>query len=118
MTKADIIDRVCVKTAMTKKAATEAVNAVFDALSEGLIAGERIWVSHFGTFEVRQHAARTGKNPKTGETIEIAAYRSPTFKAGKMLKDAVNRDAMNKDTANKDKANSNAAKGKSKTAIN
>ena len=53
MTKADIIDRVCVKTAMTKKAATEAVNAVFDALSEGLIAGDRIWIPNFGTLEVR-----------------------------------------------------------------
>ena len=90
MTKADIIDRVCVKNAMTKKAATAAVNAVFDALSEGLIAGDRIWIPNFGTFEVRQHAARMGKNPSTGESIEIAACRAPAFKAGKTLKDAVN----------------------------
>ena len=121
MTKADIIDRVCVKTAMTKKAAMEAVNAVFDALSEGLIAGERIWIPSFGTFEVRQHAARTGKNPKTGETIEIAAYRAPTFKAGKTLKDAVNRDQAKSDAMNRDAVNKDVkipANGKSKPAIN
>ena len=121
MTKADIIDRVCVKTAMTKKAATEAVNAVFDALSEGLIAGERIWIPSFGTFEVRQHAARIGKNPKTGETIEIAAYRAPTFKAGKTLKDAVNRDQAKSDAMNRDALNKDVkipANGKSKPAIN
>ena len=90
MTKADIIDRVCVKTAMTKKAATAAVNAVFDALSEGLIVGDRIWIPNFGTLEVRQHAARIGKNPQTGEPIEIPACKTPAFKAGKTLKDAVN----------------------------
>ena len=97
MTKADIIDRVCVKNAMTKKAATAAVNAVFDALSEGLIAGERIWIPSFGTFEVRQHAARMGKNPSTGESIEIAACRAPAFKAGKTLKDAVNGERVNEE---------------------
>ena len=77
MTKADIIDMVCVKTAMTKKAATEAVNAVFDALSEGLIGGERIWIPSFGTFEVRKREAHTGRNPNTGESIEIAACKAP-----------------------------------------
>ena len=112
MTKADIIDRVCVKNAMTKKAATAAVNAVFDALSEGLIAGEQIWIPNFGTFEVRQHAARMGKNLRTGDTIEIAAYRVPAFKAGKTLKDAVNGERVNGEgkpeksgTANRDAVN-------------
>lgn len=92
MNKADLIAAVAEKTGFTKKDAEVAVNATMDAIQETLIKGDRVQLIGFGTFEVRQRKARTGRNPrKPGETIEIAASKAPVFKAGKALKDAVNK---------------------------
>lgn len=87
--KADLIDGVASKTGLTKKDATSAVEALFDVVTETLADGERVQVIGFGSFEVRDRAARKGRNPQTGEEIEIPATKVPAFKAGKGLKDAV-----------------------------
>ena len=87
--KADLIDGVASKTGLTKKDATSAVEALFDVVTETLADGERVQVIGFGSFEVRDRAARKGRNPQTGEEIQIAATKVPAFKAGKGLKDAV-----------------------------
>lgn len=89
MTKTELIAAVAAKTELSKKDADKAVNAVVNAITEALKAGEKIQLVGFGTFEVRERAAREGKNPATGETIQIAASKVPAFKAGKALKDAV-----------------------------
>lgn len=92
MNKAELIAAVAEKTGFTKKDAEAAVNATMTSIEETLIKGERVQLIGFGTFEVRQRKARTGRNPrKPGETIEIAASKAPVFKAGKALKDAVNK---------------------------
>lgn len=92
MNKADLIAAVAEKTGFTKKDAEVAVNATMASIEETLIKGDRVQLIGFGTFEVRQRKARTGRNPrKPGETIEIAASKAPVFKAGKALKDAVNK---------------------------
>lgn len=92
MNKAELIAAVAEKTGFTKKDAEAAVNATMASIEETLIAGDRVQLIGFGTFEVRQRKARTGRNPrKPGETIEIAASKAPVFKAGKALKDAVNK---------------------------
>ena len=87
--KADLIDGVASKSGLTKKDATAAVEALFDVVTENLADGERVQVIGFGSFEVRDRAARKGRNPQTGEEIEIPATKVPAFKAGKGLKDAV-----------------------------
>ncbi len=87
--KADLIDGVASKSGLTKKDATAAVEALFEVVTETLAEGERVQVIGFGTFEVRERAARKGRNPQTGEEIQIAATKVPAFKAGKGLKDAV-----------------------------
>ncbi len=87
--KADLIDGVASKTGLTKKDATAAVEALFDVVTDTLADGERVQVIGFGSFEVRERAARKGRNPQTGEEIEIPATKVPAFKAGKGLKDAV-----------------------------
>ena len=92
MNKADLIAAVAEKTGFTKKDAEVAVNATMASIEETLIKGDRVQLIGFGTFEVRERKARTGRNPrKPGETIEIAASKAPVFKAGKALKDAVNK---------------------------
>jgi DNA-binding protein HU-beta len=92
MNKAELIAAVAEKTGFTKKDAEGAVNACIGVIEEALIKGEKVQLIGFGTFEVRQRKARTGRNPrKPGETIEIAASKAPVFKAGKALKDAVNK---------------------------
>lgn len=91
MTKAELITAVSEKTGISKKDADTAVKATFEAIEGALVNGEKIQLVGFGTFEVRERAARTGKNPATGEAIEIAASKVPAFKAGKALKDAVNK---------------------------
>jgi len=75
---------------LSKKDADAAVKAVFDAISEALAKGDRVQLIGFGTFEVAERPAREGRNPRTGETMKIAATKSPKFKAGKALKDKVN----------------------------
>ncbi|MBQ1212661.1 MAG: HU family DNA-binding protein [Clostridia bacterium] len=89
MNKTELIDAVAKKGELTKKDAEKAVNTVLDAVTDALAAGEKIQIVNFGTFEVKTRAARTGRNPKTGEAMEIAASKTPAFTAGKGLKDAV-----------------------------
>ena len=88
--KTELIDKVAESTDLSKAAATRAVEAVLDAITGSLRSGDTITLSGFGTFSVSNRAARTGRNPRTGEAIAIAASKSPKFKAGKGLKDAVN----------------------------
>ncbi|GEB09904.1 DNA-binding protein HU [Streptococcus equinus] len=89
--KQDLIAKVAEATELTKKdsAAAAAVDAVFSAIESFLSEGEKVQLIGFGNFEVRERAARKGRNPQTGEEIEIAASKVPAFKAGKALKDAV-----------------------------
>lgn len=89
MNKAELISSVAEKAAMAKKDAERAVNAVFDSIEEALARNERVQLVGFGTFEVRDRAARTGRNPQTGEEIQIAATSVPAFRPGKALKDAI-----------------------------
>ena len=89
MTKSELIKAVAAKADVTKKDAEIVVNAVFDVITDSLKDGEKVSMVGFGPFEIRERAARKGLNPRTGETIEIAAAKLPTFKAGKALKDAV-----------------------------
>ena len=91
MNKTQLIDVVATKTDLTKKDAEKAVNAMTDAIVEALVAGDKVQLIGFGTYEVKERAARDGRNPKTGETIKIAASKAPVFTAGKALKDAVNK---------------------------
>ncbi|EST90640.1 HU family DNA-binding protein [Vagococcus lutrae] len=87
--KAELIEKVVEKTDLTKKDATVAVDAVFSSIQDFLADGEKVQVIGFGNFEVRDRAARKGRNPQTGEEISIAASKVPAFKPGKALKDAV-----------------------------
>ena len=89
MNKAELIQAVAAKSGLAKKDADVAVAAVIDAITEALKAGEKVSLVGFGTFTVKARAARTGKNPQTGEAIEIAACKTPAFAAGKALKDAI-----------------------------
>lgn len=89
MTKAELIAKVAADAELTKKDADKAVAAVIDAITGALQDGDKVALVGFGTFEVRTRAARTGRNPRTGKEIEIAAAKTPAFKAGKALKDAV-----------------------------
>ncbi|REJ36063.1 MAG: hypothetical protein DIU82_05880 [Bacillota bacterium] len=89
LTKTELIDRVAAKSGLTKKDAGKAVDALFEAVTEALAGGERVQIVGFGTFEVRERAARRGRNPQTGADIQIAARKIPAFKAGKALKDSV-----------------------------
>lgn len=89
MTKVELINAVAQSAEITKKDAEKAVNATIDAITETLAKGEKVSLVGFGTFETRQRPARTGRNPRTKETIEIPASVAPAFKAGKALKDAV-----------------------------
>lgn len=89
MNKTELIARVAEKTDLTKKAAGDAVEAVLDSITEALAAGNKVTLVGFGTFEVRDRAARRGVNPATGAAIDIPASRVPAFKAGKSLKETV-----------------------------
>jgi DNA-binding protein HU-beta len=90
MNKAELIDAVSEQTKLQKSDAARAVDAVFDSITAALKAADTVSLLGFGTFSVKARAARAGRNPRTGETIEIAASKVPGFKAGKALKDAVN----------------------------
>ena len=89
MTKTDLIAQVAANTEMSKKSAEMAVNAAFEALGKAMAEGEKISISGFGTFEVRERAERQGINPRTREAITIAASKSIVFKPGKALKDTL-----------------------------
>ena len=90
MNKTELIKAVAKKAELSRKDADKAVNAAFDAITAALKAGEKVAVVGFGAFEVKERAARTARNPRTGEEIEIAASKAVSFKAGKALKDDVN----------------------------
>ena len=90
MNKAELTAAIVKKTGFTKKDAEKAIKAFTEAVSEELVKGGKIQLVGFGTFEVSERAAREGRNPKTGETMPIAASKTPKFKAGKALKDMVN----------------------------
>lgn len=87
--KSELIDKVAQATDLTKKDASAAVEAVFDSITETLSNDEKVQIIGFGTFEVRERAARKGRNPQTGDEIEIPASKVPAFKAGKALKESV-----------------------------
>ena len=89
MNKTELVAAVAEKAGLSKKDAEAAVKAFIDSVAEELKKGEKVQLVGFGTFEVSERAARQGRNPQTGETIEIAASRTPRFKAGKALKDMV-----------------------------
>ena len=90
MTKADLIESVASKLDLPKGQAERAVNTIFDDIVAALRNGDKVNISGFGTFSVSTRKARTGRNPKTGESIEIAASRAAKFKPGKTLKDEIN----------------------------
>ena len=87
MNKAAMIAKIAEKSALNKKQAEAALNAFEETVIEALKEGDKVQLMGFGTFELRERAAHTGRNPATGETIEIAASKSPVFKAGKGFKD-------------------------------
>ena len=89
MNKTELIAAVAEKAGLSKKDADAAVTAVFDAVTAEIVKGEKVQLIGFGTFETRERAAKQGRNPRTGETMTIAASKVPAFKAGKALKDAV-----------------------------
>lgn len=89
MNKTELIAAVAEKTDLSKKDADAAVSAVLGAITDVLKAGDKIQLVGFGTFEVRNRAAKQGRNPRTGETMTVPASKVPAFKAGKALKDAV-----------------------------
>lgn len=89
MNKSDLADSVVEETGMMKKDCDKVVNIIIDAITGALAKGDRVQLVGFGTFEVRERKARKGRNPSTGEAIEIAASKVPAFKAGKALKDLV-----------------------------
>ena len=89
MNKTELINSVAEAAGLTKKDATKAVEAVFDTIQDTLAKGDKVQLIGFGNFEVRERAARKGRNPQTGEEMQIAASKVPAFKAGKELKEAV-----------------------------
>jgi len=90
MNKGELIEAVAAAADLTKADATKAVEAFVNSVTRALKNGEQVSIVGFGSFSVKSRAARQGRNPKTGETIDIKASRVPGFKAGKALKDAVN----------------------------
>ena len=90
MNKAELVAKMAEKSGMTKKDTEVALNSFMASVEEALVAGEKVQLVGFGTFETRERAAREGRNPQTGETMEIKASKTPKFKAGKALKDMMN----------------------------
>ncbi len=91
MNKSDLIAAIAAKTGETKKSAEASLNAMTEAVTEALVKGDKVQLVGFGSFEVRKRAARKGRNPQTKEEIKIPASKAPVFKAGKALKDLVNK---------------------------
>ena len=92
MTKADLIERICLTTGFTKKQSAEIAELVFDQMKLALEGGEDIKIAGFGNFEVKEKAARAGRNPQTGEPMEISARRRIGFKPSAVLKKVINRE--------------------------
>ena len=91
MNKAELIASMAEKCELTKKDTEKALKAFMDTVQESLAKGDKVQLVGFGTFEVKQRAARVGRNPRTKEAIDIPASKAPVFKAGKDLKDSVNK---------------------------
>ena len=91
MNKAELVNAIATKTGATKKAAEESVNAFVSVVSDALKKGDKVQLVGFGTFETRKRAARKGRNPQTGAELKIPASKAPSFKAGKALKEKVNK---------------------------
>ncbi len=89
MNKTELIAAAAEQTGLTKKDTEKVLNAALDAITAALVKGDKVQISGFGIFEVKEREARTGRNPRTGETMEIAASKVPSFKASKTLKDAI-----------------------------
>ena len=87
MNKTELVAAIVAKTGVTKKVAEANLNATIEAITEALVKGDKVALVGFGNFEVRERAAREGKNPQTGAKIQIAACKVPAFKAGKAFKD-------------------------------
>ena len=90
MNKTQFVDAVAQKAGMSKREAEAAVNAMTAVVADALKAGDKVQLIGFGTFEVRERPERVAKNPRTGETVKVAASKAPAFKAGKALKDSIN----------------------------
>ena len=90
MNKTELVNAVAAAANLTKKDAAAAVSATLDAITASLGSGDKVQIDGFGTFEVRERAARVCKNPATGASVNVAACKVPSFKAGKSLKDTVN----------------------------
>ena len=91
MNKAELVEALAKKTGATKKASEASLNAFVEAVTGALKKGDKVQLVGFGTFEVRKRAARKGRNPQNGQEIKIPASKAPAFKAGKALKDVVNK---------------------------
>ena len=89
MNKTELISKIAADAGLSKKDSEKALTAALDAITGALAAGDKVQLVGFGVFDVKERAARTGRNPKTKETIEIPASKAPQFKAGKALKDAI-----------------------------
>lgn len=90
MNKSELIDAVAEQSGLTKADTTKALNALIDTVGSAMKRGDDVVLVGFGTFSVKERAARTGRNPKTGEALQIAASKVPSFKPGKGLKDLIN----------------------------
>ncbi len=101
MTKAHIVEELYEKVGFSKRQATDLVELVFDTLKETLAKGEKIKISGFGNFILREKRTRTGRNPQTGESIEISARRVLTFKPSQILKEAVKNSLIQEETSSK-----------------
>ena len=91
MNKGELIAALAAKTKLTKKDSENALNAILDVIAETMAKGEKVQLIGFGTFEAKKRPARVARNPRTGESVKIAACKAPAFKAGKALKDIVNK---------------------------
>ena len=91
MNKTELIAAAAEQTGLTKRDTEKVINAALDAITAALVKGDKVQVSGFGIFEVKEREARTGRNPRTGEPMEIAASKNPAFKASKTLKDAIDK---------------------------
>lgn len=91
MNKNELISAVAEATGISKKDTSAVIGATLDKIAEAMVAGDKVQLVGFGTFETRERGERVGKNPRTGEEVKIAACKAPAFKAGKALKDAVNK---------------------------
>ena len=90
MNRSQLIDSVAEGSGLSKADAGRALDAVLESIQSSVANGDKVSLTGFGTFELRERAARTGRNPQTGETMQVAASKAPAFKAGKAFKDAVN----------------------------